>query len=793
MNKLALKALRDIRVQRRQYLALVVIILLGVTGYGAMIGMIDDVLQSIEHTLSQLRFADLTVGLEGDVSQAVITDVASLSNVEAVSGRLVMDTGLVLSEGRANARLIGSPSGEQPDVNQLYITQGRYLRPGDRMAAVLDHHLADYYGLQPGDSVHPIVDGQPVAVQIVGIGISPEYLMAVASAENPLPAPSSFGVLFMPEAELERLMAVEGTVNELGILLRDHSQSAMDALVVQIAAIVGDDHLGAVTPRADNPSYSLLKLDLEGGREMMQVVPTMFLLVAALSIYVFLSRLVQAQQPEIGVIRAQGYARRRVLTHYLLYAGVVAVLGAVLGLVLSYPLGLAFTRAYAAEFGLPFVLARFHTGSALQAVGVTLLACLVAGFFPALRSTRVSPAQAMRYDPSVSLVRGSVPLLEKGLGALVPLSTSARITLRNLFRNRRRTVTTGLGFAFAVVVLLACWSLFDALGHMLDLQFRRTDLWDLHATFSRPQTAAVLQEMRGWDGVQIVEPAIELPATLEAGAVREHTIVTGLSSGTALHRFQLREARSAEQVLLPGQVLLSRAMGERLGVETGDWIEAQTPLGSARVRADVSNEEVLSGQAYVQLEWLQAEAGGLKIFNSVLLTVDAAYRSRVRDQLYDLPGAASVSLKDEIVAGWRSLMGLYYVMMGTFLIFALVMAGAVIYNTMTVNVLERQREIATMRALGQSRGRMGRMISLENVAIGLMALVPGLALATVVTYYLFQVFSQMSLEFRLPYYVAPRSYAIVTLLVFTTAMLAQIPAIRRLNRMDLAEATKVLT
>jgi putative ABC transport system permease protein len=106
--------------------------------------------------------------------------------------------------------------------------------------------------------------------------------------------------------------------------------------------------------------------------------------------------------------------------------------------------------------------------------------------------------------------------------------------------------------------------------------------------------------------------------------------------------------------------------------------------------------------------------------------------------------------------------------------------------------LERQREIATMRALGQSRSRLRSMITLENLMIGLLALVPGLALGSVASYSLFQLFTASG-EFYMPFYIAPWSYLLVTLLIFGTALLAQLPAIRRVNRIDLAEATKVMT
>jgi putative ABC transport system permease protein len=794
MTKINLKLWRDIRQQKWQFTALVVVILLGVLSYGGMMGMIDDVEASLDHTLDELRFQDFVVTLEGTAPESTVQDVAGLDNIQAVTGRLVMDVGLDISEdNQARARLVGMPTAAQPPVNQLYIQEGRYLQEGDGLVAVMDHHLAEYYGYGPGTVLHPIVNGERLDVEIVGVAVSPEYLMAVASSENVLPLSSGFAVLFMPQPEVQRLFGAEGMINELNVLLENRAPGDVDRAIARVEEALDGTPVRSVVKRADNPSYSLLRLDLEGGREMMGMVPTMFLVIAAMSIYVLLSRMVQAQRPQIGVLKALGYSRWAVMRYYLLYSGLIAIIGSILGFALSYPVGQAFAQAYAAEFGLPFVTAHFHLAAGLEAIGITLVVALLAGFFPAWASARTAPAQAMRFDPSVALVSGSVPWLERALGLVFHLRTSTKIALRNLFRNRRRTLTTALGFVFAFVVLLTCWALFDGMGHMMKVQFQQTDRWDLQAIFSQPQPSALTDQIRGWAGVGAVEPVIEFPVTIKSGTESHDAFLVALAPDSELHGFQLPKGKTAAEVLLPGHALMSPTVGEKLGIETGDQVTLQTPLGDQQVVVDTSNAEVMNPGVYVSLDWLRGKLlGSQDVFNGLWLQVDQAHRKDVRRMLYHLPGVASVDLKEEIAAGWQSLMGLYYVMMGMFLVFALVIAAAVIFNTMTVNVLEREREIATMRALGQSRGRLRGMMTVENLLVGLLALVPGVAVGVGSTYYLFQVFSS-SADFFLPFYIAPLTYVIVTLLIFGTSLLSQLPAIRRVNRMDLAEATKVMT
>jgi putative ABC transport system permease protein len=794
MNKIYVKLWRDIVAQKWQFTALVMVILLGVVSYGGMMGMIGDVEASLDRTLDELRFQDFVVTLQGTAPEDVVADVAGVENVEAATGRFVMDTGLDLGEeNQGHTRLVGITAGEEPAVNQLYIQEGRGLQEGDGMVAVIDHHLAEYYGYGPGTVLEPIVDGERVEVEIVGVAVSPEYLMAVASAENVLPQPGTFTALFMPRDAVQRLFGAEGQINEVNVRVADRSPEAVARAIAGVEQALGEGQVRDVVERADNPSYNLLMLDLEGGREMMGAVPSMFVVIAAMSIYVLLSRMVQAQRPQIGVIKALGYSRWAVMRYYLLYAGLIAAIGSTLGFILSYPVGQGFAQAYAAEFGLPFVTAKFHVEAGLEAIGLNVVVALVAAVFPAWESARIPPAQAMRFDPSVAQVRGSVPWVERVLGRTFHLRTSTKIAVRNLFRNTRRTLTTMLGFVFAFVVLLACWAMFDGMDYMMEVQFERTDRWDVQALFSQPKPVALMGQIANWPGVNTVEPSLQMPATVAVGGEAHDAYVVALRPDSQLHGFQLPRDVRAEEILAPGHALLATNVAEQWGVETGDRITLETPLGDREVVADTRNEEVMSSAVYVSLDWAEEEMpGGQTLFNALWLEVDPAQRADVRRMLYNVPGVASVDLKEQIADGWQALMGLYYVMMGMFLLFALGIAAAVIFNTMTVNVMERQREIATMRALGQSRGRLRAMITLENVLVGLLALVPGLAIGVGATYYLFQVFSGTA-DFYLPFHIAPQTYVLVTALIFGTALLSQIPALRRANRMDLAEATKVMT
>ena len=146
-------------------------------------------------------------------------------------------------------------------------------------------------------------------------------------------------------------------------------------------------------------------------------------------------------------------------------------------------------------------------------------------------------------------------------------------------------------------------------------------------------------------------------------------------------------------------------------------------------------------------------------------------------RLYDLPGIERVNVKAHTVEDWNQMLRLAYTMTRILLVAALVMAGAIVFNTVTVNVLERQRELATMRTLGQTRGRLALMMVLENVLVGAGALVPGFLLGTAVAYYVTHSFSSDVLTMD-PLDCPASSYATVGISVLLIVALSVLPAIR---------------
>ncbi len=449
------------------------------------------------------------------------------------------------------------------------------------------------------------------------------------------------------------------------------------------------------------------------------------------------------------------------------------------------------TRIYADELGIPLVATRFYAGYVIGGVVLSLVFCALGGVWPARSAARMQPAQAMRLDPSIALVKGRVPLMERILGRFVRLPLSFRLAIRNIFRARRRSLASGLGVVFALILVLSIWSMFDSIDWMLKVQYDDIERWDISAVFDQPQTTDIAATAESWDGVSEAQAILQLPGQAEAGAATKDIFIVGMKPAEdSLHHLRLGKGQTITEVLGGSQVVIGPIVAENLGLKIGDSVHLETPWGSSDFTFSAESAEMLGGTTvYISLADAQAMIKSPAV-NGLYLSVAPEQQNAVKTALYQA-GAASVQIKQEARDDFRSIMGLIYVFMGVLLAFSLIMAAAILFNAMTVSVLERQREIATFRALGESRGRIAWAIVLENLILWALALVPGLLLGYATALELGAEFNSELFRFEIVIY--PHSYVIVAGGVLLTMLLAAIPAIRRVNRLRLAEATKVLT
>jgi putative ABC transport system permease protein len=670
------------------------------------------------------------------------------------------------------------------------VQSGRYLQPGDTATALPVRAFADYYHLKPGDGLQIYTSNGIEPLTVAGAVASPEYLILAASKQDLLASASRFGVLFVPEPELERLFGRDGQINDVGVVVTDESQR--EETISAVTAALASYGVKSVTRSGDQPSRAATKLDLDGAKQFALLLPALILAVAAMAIYIAMSRIVRAQRMIIGLFRALGYGTREIISHYLLISGLTAAAGSLAGIALGYGLSYVMTNAYASTLHIPLVTHAFQPWPVVISAVIGIVVALAAAALPAWTAARMLPAPAMRPAPETSLGRGAALPLERFLWAGRRPPMLVRLSLRNVWRSPSRTAYTVGAVALALLLLLVGFSTFDSMNFTVDEQFGRIDRWDAAVMFSAPQSAGTLDTVLSTSGVASAEPVYLAAAEATSGGRTAQIELTALSPGQRLHGFNLPGGADGNALLRNGGVVLTSGVARSLHVRRGNVVDVKAGERTARLTVAGVSDEPLGGRAYVSMDMKDGELGLPSGFNGLLIeTQSAAANPSIQADLYKLPDVGGVQLLDQMRHDWQDVMGLFNVMIWFVVAFCLVMAAAITFNTTTVNVLDREREIGTLRTIGAGPSLVAGTLLLEGFVLSVLSIAPGLIAGTFASSLLTTSFQ--SEFFSMLFHVRVLTYVIVTALVLAATIVSTLPAIRRCERLDLTEATKTLS
>ncbi len=788
MKILHTKLLRDLRKQPAQLFAVGVLILLGVSLYGASYDAYKNLDASYNQYFVDQHFADLTVN--GGDSGQIAAGLSSEPGVQAVQVRTSVDMPVQTPGGASFlGRAIGLPADGQPSVGAVTVDSGTYLSPSDPNGVLVEKHMADTEHLTLGDTVRVFYGGSWHDVTVLGTVTSAEYLWPSASRQDVLPAPHTFGVIFTPEALARSIAEGNGATapNQVALYYTDSARA--DHATYDAALTAKAQELGAASAqtRADEPSNAALGEDIAGFQEMAFMFPMLFLGAAGLATYVVLTRRVGRDRQIIGMMRANGYRRLAILRHYLGTGLLVGIVGSVLGALAGVGLAGVITKLYTAEIGVPSAIVQIRLSTALGGIAFGVVVGALSALAPALSASRVTPAEAMRGIAPVSGGGRWAARYEQLFPFVRNLSAGAWLVLRGPARAWRRTLYTELGVILALVLILISWGMIDSMKVMLSQQFDNVTRDDASLTFNGPVDAASVQRIQSTTGVADAEPALTLPVTLVNGARHYATEIVAFQSDTAMHGFYAPNGRT--ESLPTSGLLVAAALQSKLDVSAGDTLTVTLPDGSS-VTAPVAGfvDEPLGSFVYASLDALSVAVPGSQP-NQVLVRFAAGVdRDQMRSALSKVPGVVLYVDSKALQQVANNFLGLFWAFIGLMLLLGGLLAFTVLFATMSVNLAERATEIATLRAAGVSRRRLARLVTLENVLVVGVGVIPGLVLGNLASGAALDSFN--SDMFTMKNHIELTTFIVSALVVVAVALLAQIPGMRALSRMDLATVVR---
>jgi putative ABC transport system permease protein len=770
------KALRDLRRRLPQVVAIGVTVMLGVLLFVASYDSFRNVQASYDRTYARTHFADLTV-TSADAN-TVAAAIPGTPGVDRVVTRTQVDRPLTIGDTKLIGRVIGIPPPSGREINTVDVIAGRLPDPGAQDQVVVESHTAGTFGLTTGGRLQ-IFDGVGWRdVTVSGVVQSPEYLWPARNRQDLLGDPHAFAVLFAPE-QLARTLSTQKGPNQTLITMTDTATAAdRDGLTRLLRGHGAAD----IEDRGDQPSDAALRESLHGLSGMAIGFPALFLTAAAIAEYVLITRLIYTERPIIGTLLALGARRGALMRHYLWYGAVIASLAALGGVLAGAAATSAYTHVYASLLHLPDTVIGHRLPTAVIGFILGLATGIVGALAPAAAAARTAPAQAMRGE---AVHAAGMGLLTRLSARWTRIPVAGRMALRSLTRSRRRTVATMVGCVLALTLILTAAGQLTSVQAMLNIEFDSVQRQDATVVVA-PGSNGIGTQLKSLPGVAVVEPATLARVTVAANGRIYSTSLTGLQNSTVMHGF--RGTDGTPGTLSRDGVIAGEGLAEQLGLRVGDNMTVIPGAGAAReVRLAGLVDEPLGTALYATSAVAQSitSAGP----DTYLLRLDAgADRGRVRAAATGLTGVLAYTDAAAVKRQIESYLIIFWVFAGSMLGLGALLAFTVIYVTMTVNVAERTRELATLRAAGAPARRLTAALALENLTATALAVPIGLAVGLGVGWGFLRSFNNDLFHLHLS--IGPAALTLAVITVMAAAAVSQLPAARLINRIDVARVVR---
>ena len=783
-NMLFRKLMGDLRLNRSGFLGVWLVFTLGMIFYNATYPAGANFMASVNRFYAEKHLADLWFDFEA-TSPSALTDSRAVDGIQTATGRLVVDVGLdrLGAESLVTLRLISLPAAD--DVNNIALLAGTLPVAPDEViltaafVAAQVMHLGDELRLTWSETQ------PPQTVRLVGIVTSAEYLIGSRGALQPFATLSTFGVGYMLPETIAAQTGMVDKINSIVVTIK------VDADLTTVREALTDRlqpyNLSWISDRQQHAAYATLNANGNANSQVGLIFSLVFLFGSGAIMSVLLARQVDSERRVIGTLRALGYSRGEIVSYYLAFALIIAITGTLIGTVVGYLITapvLMFFQQGMVGVSLPFIEnapnAVFIAFGALAGLMMALLAAVI----PAWRAATTDPGLALR------------PPAPAGIGRLARLSLSGlplavRQALRNLLRTPARALSTIIGTACGLIVIVISFGSWDIIDYNFG-NYYTSRKYDFIVTTNTPlltnELKARVAEVTGVTGVEtgLIAPVIVSLAD------RSYTALgVVLDDNSTFHTFN--SIRGEPVFSQPDGAWLGHNLSRVLNAEPGDTLTVSAQGQTRAVKVLGVVQQVLGSPLYLPMSlFRQWTPLGIQPANQAYVRVDPAQRLEAQAILNALPGVIGVEDWRQTIRDIQRAADFNGNFSYIFLGFGMLLTFVVLFTTVSASVHERQTELAIMRMQGMSLGEIRLMALLETLVAVVAGLLIGILPAAGLLDFIGQSYNTDVAGNVMVIYPQTWVLAVVTLIIITlVSLLLPLRSVSRANLGDVSKSVGV--
>ncbi len=599
------------------------------------------------------------------------------------------------------------------------------------------------------------------------------------------------------EAEAKINAAEEEIDEKLGVARTAYNKGS--ALIDNI-----NDNVGwSVYTRDDNPGYTGYGQAAQNMVRLAYIFPTFFFIVSTMVCLTTMTRMVEEERTQLGTLKALGYSNKMIASKYILYSALASFVGIAIGIVFGFSIvPRVLFAAWGIMYEMPEIIASYMPIYLVLGIAITLGTTVLAAYLACRKELKDVPAVLMRPKPPKA---GKRVFLEKVTFIWKKLSFTGKVTVRNLFRNKKRFAVTVIGIAGCTALLLAACGLRDAVSGVIDNQYGEgtgVAQYDLQVVLKDGQTSyaesAVCAEiaalenidssMLGWLKVckgysDRSDDEIEIDILVPENPAQFKNFVNLKLNGK-------------DVPLTDNGAVISKKLASKTKTQIGDLLTVSWTEGARTVEHKVKVTGIVDNYAfhyvYLTPAYFQSVTGSVLEYNNMFCkipdNIEQATKVQLEKNINEIEGVNGSVYTTVVIDNFANVVNTLNMVIVLFIVAAMALAIVVLYNLNNINVNERIRELATLKVLGFYNGEVSAYIYRENIFLTVMGIAVGLVLGIPLNIAVVGVVDIDTLTFKTD--LEPQSFIIAAVATAVFAVLVNLLMHFKLKKISMVESLK---
>lgn len=758
------KMLRDIKKNLSQFITIFLMVLIGIMAYSGIEAYMDGMKSTADKFYTENNLQDLNLTGYNFTKQDLI-DIKNIDNVKDAERKLSI-TALTNNDKTLLLNII-----ESNNISKFYVVEGIPF-DNSKKGIWLDEFYAKKNDIKVGDKILVKYEQLELEEEVLALINVPDHLYDVRDSSELYPNRKEFGFAYMSTVDIPNELIVYPTVmvDVDDTSKRDEVKTYIEDNIKSVLAVIEIE---------DTTSYQTYQGEIDEGKTYVGVFSGLFLFIAMLSVITTMNRVVKNQRIQIGTLKALGFTDKKVLMHYIGYGFWISLIATICGLVLGYfAIGGLFISLEMDVFEIPNGHPVMNNTSYLVAL-LVILTVIIISYLSCKNILKENTAETLRNKiPNVK--KNSLNITTKGM--FKKLSFASKWNIRDILRNKMRTVTGIAGVTGCAMLIVCAFGMLDSMNYFVKLQFEDLYNFDYKLNLKRDVDNNTLNDLYEKYGSKTSESFLIEIEDKDNNKEQNNIMVTDAKDYL---RFVNNKGNFIDVDSKEG-VYITYKLASTKGYKIGDTIKwriygyGKEYISSKIVgfNKDPQNQNITMTKEYFNTLGIEG----------VNYKPDSIYTNVDLKDIKDINGVEVIQNIDALKEGMSNMLSMMKEMLVLIISIAILLGVIIIYNLGILSYTEKQYQFATLKVLGFKDKQIKKIFIKQNNWIAIISIIIGIPFGYYLTDWLFKTAIEEHYDFGAS--ISVQTYIISAIGTFVISYVVSKILAKKINDIDMVSSLK---